>query len=168
MLQNSIAKQNEIFERNINMLEGEMWDTVGLPRPAPPFPERKPPVVIQDKRTQNMIHIDRSVIGAVNTGTINSLEVSMNQISNSDNKLAQALKEFTEAVGKDTVLIETQKREIIEQLSVLSQEIALSKEKRKYSVIKVLMESIRNVAACSKALELLWAGVQKLIEIWPS
>ena len=165
MMQNSFDKQNEAYERTINMLEGQIWDTVGLARPTPPFPERKPPIYVQDKRTQNTIHIDRSVVGAVNTGTIENLEVSMTHINNSNAELAQAIKNFTESIGREPGLNNEQKQEISDQLAVLVREIGLPKEKRRPGVIKALAGAIKSAVDTYGALHGLWQIIQGIIRM---
>ncbi len=161
------SQQNEIYERTINMLEAQMWDTVGLPRQAPPFPERKPPVYIRDERTQNMIKIENSgIIGAVNTGTIQSLNVSLTNINQSNKELASAIKSFTEAVIKEPGLTDEQKKEIIEQISVLGQEIEQPKEKQRKGLLKTLMGGIKNSIQTAVTLDSLWSISERLIRVY--
>jgi len=162
MLQDAVSKQNEGLERAINMLEGHI-DVVGLPRPTPSFPERKPPVVIHQPKIDNSIHIDRSVVGSVNTGTINSLDVSMSNINVSNAPLAMSLKHFAEAVAKEGSLSAEQKQEILDQLSALTQEIEQPKERRRTGVVKTLMSGIKSSIQVAVTLDSLWSLAEHLI-----
>ena len=160
------SQQNEICERQINMLEGHMYDIVGLPRPTLAYPERKAPVVIHQPKIDNSIHIDRSVVGSVNTGTIQNLEVSMSHINSSNPELAQSFKSFKEAVAKEQGLKPEQKEEILEQLSALSQEMELPQEKRRPGIIKSLIGGIKTGVGALVTLDGLWSISERLIRLY--
>ena len=61
----------------INYLSDFIDETVGIPTYAR-MPKPKP-VVDGKKITHNHINVDRSVIGTINTGTINSLNQTLKQ-----------------------------------------------------------------------------------------
>jgi len=113
------------------------------------------PVVHQGPVNVHNVRIDRSVVGAVNTGTVDNLEVSLNDIRiDSDNaELKGMLKEFTEAVLRETNLSTESKNDIMEQLSVIASQMALPKESRLRPVMKGLTTSISAIIAATDLLE---------------
>jgi hypothetical protein len=129
----------------INYLTAQMESMVGLPGCLPRFNIPKPPAVIQQKGsiTLNNINIEKSVIGAINTGNIGQIDVALSNIKNGGNEeLFSVFKEFTEAVLQAKELDDKMKNEIIEQLVVLSSQAALPEEGRKQSIIRMILASI--------------------------
>jgi hypothetical protein len=90
------------------------------------------------------INVDRSVVGAINTGNVKKMEVALNNIhaKNENAELEKALKEFAEAVLSEKSLAVEKKDDIVEQLSVLAAQAALPKESRVTIVMKALVTSI--------------------------
>jgi len=90
------------------------------------------------------INVDRSVVGAINTGNVKRMEVALNSIhvKNENTELEKALKEFTEAVLNEKSLAVEKKDEIVEQLFALATQGAQPKESRLTSVMKLLVTSI--------------------------
>ena len=73
------------------------------------------------------INVDRSVVGAINTGNVKKMEVALNDIKNQNPELEQ-LKEFTEAVLREASLSVEAKNDIVKQLSVLTAQLAMPQE----------------------------------------
>ena len=103
------------LEREHNRLLDEIDLISGIPSTGGRYPERKPPVTMSG--TFNSIRIDRSNVGVVNTGSIQSVQVSLAGIQQAgDAALAMALKEITEAVINSTELQPTQKNDAVQML----------------------------------------------------
>ncbi|OFA15428.1 hypothetical protein A4U49_12945 [Acidithiobacillus ferrivorans] len=62
-------QQLESSERMMNYLSDEMAASVGLPPMGPRFPPRPQPVVVAGAKLHN-IHVNNSVVGTINTGSI--------------------------------------------------------------------------------------------------
>ncbi len=90
------------------------------------------PVVHRGPMTFHTINVSRSVVGAINTGTVRQMEVALNDvhITNENAKLENALKEFAEAVTGEVSLSVNVKNEILEQLAALTEQIAKPAETR--------------------------------------
>ncbi len=155
IMDNQIANQ----ERAINFLMDEMDMTFGIGRIGARFPERKPPIIQAAPVTMNNLNIDRSIIGAVNTGVVNQLEVNMKNISQG----ADEVKKFTEAVLKDKKLGKQQKEEIIQQLSYLVQQLRLPEQNRNISVIKAVGKATMEIINFSASLVALWVPIKGLL-----
>jgi hypothetical protein len=154
IIDNQLANQ----ERAINFLMDEIDMTFGIGRIGARFPERKPSVIQSAPVTMNHINIDKSIIGAVNTGTVNQLEVKMNQVSQGGNEL----KKFTEAVLKEDKLTKEQKEEIIQQLDFVTEQLLKSENQRNSSVVKIVSRNIVNLINFSASLMTLWDPISKL------
>jgi hypothetical protein len=78
------------------------------------------PLIHQGPMNFHSINVDRSVVGAINTGNVEKMEVALNNIhtKNGNAELERALKEFTEAVLRETSLSVHAKDEIVEQSSI--------------------------------------------------
>ena len=106
-----------------------------------------------------------SVIGAINTGEVKRIDVTMDYIKTSgNNELAQALKEFTQAVIDEKEIEIKMKNEIIEQISFITSQAALPKEKQKTSVVKTVLLAIKDTISTISSLMLLWGKLQPLLE----
>lgn len=90
------------------------------------------------------IKVDRSVVGAINTGNVKKMEVALNNIhlTNQSPELEQHLKQFAEEVLAEAALSVDSKNEIVEQLSALAEQVAMPEESRIKGVMKALVMSI--------------------------
>jgi len=148
--------QSEANERMINYLSDQMDYTVGLPLSGPRFPPRKT-IHVGDVSLNN-IRVDNSTIGVLNTGNIESVDVSVTSIEQSgDSQLANAIKELANAVVSSNELQDETKNQLIEILSVVSSEATAPVERQRKGVVKVLIEQFKNALCISAQLTQLWA-----------
>jgi hypothetical protein len=145
-----------------NQLAAEMDWVVGLgpstPRvniPAKPAPQ------------YNMIHSvnveEGSTVGAITTGSAQSIAVAIGNTEKQGNTdLAAALKAFTDALANEPVRDE-QKREMSEQLAILSEELTKSKEARRRAVIGPMLDGLSKAVGVSSGLVSLWEKLHPLL-----
>jgi hypothetical protein len=151
------------LEREHNRLLDEIDMISGIPTTGGRYPERKPPVTMSG--TFNNIRIDRSTIGAVNTGTVQSLQVSLAGIrQGGDEELARALKEMTEGVLKSSELLAAQKDEALELLETLASEAARPKPQRRSTAMRAVVSAFSEIAKTGASLSTLWAQHGSTIE----
>jgi hypothetical protein len=122
------------------------------------------PLVDNRKITYNNIKVDNSVIGAINTGEIKQLDVSIDYLKNKGHEeLAQQIQELTETIlnwqEKDDIL----KGQLLEQLNFLIAEAKLSKEKRKYGIIKSILHGMKDTLALIPTAILIWDKIQPIL-----
>ncbi len=122
------------------------------------------PVVNTGNTTVNQLNIDRSVIGVLNTGTIQNLNATISAIQSVDPNLTNELKKFIEAVSQNTELSQEFRKEVIEQLSFLASQIFAQKEKRNSSVIKTVFSSIGTTLSAVNSLLGLWEKLKPMLE----
>lgn len=160
--QQIINEKNAETERMINYLSDTMDHTIGFSTGSPRFLERKPTVINNTPLTVNSINIDRSVVGNVNTGYIDRLDLSMQSITQSNNNGAEEIKQFTEAILKENNLKREQKEEIVQQLDFLGQQLSVALDKRNTGAIKSVLYGIASLINFSSSLLTLWDPIKNL------
>ena len=139
--------QMENHERWLNYLQDEMAAQVGMPPMGPRFPPRPKPVILGGVRMNN-INVSNSVIGTINTGTIGVIDQSISAlVQTGEPNLAQAVKELSEAILKSGDLTSNQKAELVEGLSVVAEEAAAPKERRRSAVARAILENAAKVTS---------------------
>jgi len=164
--QQAIDLHDDRLARQMNYLTEQMEATVGIPGMLPRHQVKQPsPVVHQGDMTFNNIKVDRSVVGAINTGNIQSIDVAMNNIKASGNEeLAQELSKFTEEVIKERELSEELKNSVLEQVAFLVQECQVPKEKQKKSIIGNVSASVGKIVSAVESLSKLWEKIEDLFK----
>lgn len=161
-----INSQQRSMERMINFLMDEMDMAVGFGVRGPRFPEPAPPVVQQ--QPTNVLHnvsIDRSVVGAVNSGTIQSLNQNMSNVSNSVNEdVAKIIKLVVEKILALNELKEKKRQEFIEKVDFLTEQIATSAPKRKLSMVKETLDWISRLFTTYEASGKIWLLAQAVFK----
>ena len=141
----------------------DMFNVVsGIPVPTPRYPVPSPPVFqrIEQNAPVSLFKIDRSVVGSVNTGTIESLEVSIRDVQQGGNEqLAKQLEEFTQAVLDEKSLTDEARGELLDQLEVVSA-AARDPAAAKKSVIRPILSAIALGAGTVEKLAAAWAKVE--------
>jgi hypothetical protein len=158
--------QQRGLERMINFLIDEMEMTSGVNLGGPRFPEPPSPV-IQNSPT-NVTHnitIDRSVVGAVNSGTIQNLNQSMNNISNNLNdNYAKIIKLVVEKILALNSINMDQKQEFTEKVAFLTEQLAVPEANRKRTLIKDTLDWISRILAGNEAAIKVWLLAKTLFD----
>lgn len=138
-------QQTENNERIINYFSDQISASVGMPPMGPRFPQRPQPVVIAGAKLHN-IHVNNSIVGTINTGSIGTVDQSISAlIQSGEPVLADAIKALSEAILQSGDLTRNQKNELVESLSVISKEAATPKEARQNTVALSLLEKAMKV-----------------------
>jgi hypothetical protein len=142
-IQQAFQIRDNAIKQEMNFLLDQADALTGLYGVMPRY-KIQTPVIHQGPMNFHSIKVDRSVVGAVNTGTVQKMEVALNNIhaKNQNLELEQSLKEFTEAVLREAKLSVEVKNDIVEQLSVLAAQVAMPEESRIKIVMKALVTSI--------------------------
>lgn len=159
-------KQEEIRQRELIILmqqeqaiESEMYRMVGLMPPPPKydFTHLQPPI----NYTLHNIKVSDSVIGSVNSGDVEKIDVAMTTIQRSGNtEVADALKSLTEAVLENTQISSTLKNELIQNIGFLSQQVSVPALRRNQGVLKSVFTGIKNSIGTISSLVDLWNKVE--------
>jgi hypothetical protein len=113
----------------------------------------------------NNISVNQSTIGALNTGTISSIDVAIGLIRDKgENDLAIMVKKLTEEVIKNAELSNQVKNEINEQLEFLVAQALMETKHRRMGPIKSIFSGIRNYVAPIASLLAIWNNLEPLIK----
>lgn len=144
----------ENCERGMDYAMQEMDWMMGSRLNPPRYPERK--IINLGSVVLHNIKIDNSTIGAINTGTIGTLDVAITSVKQSNKEAAEALTKLSEAVLKNPTQPEANKTEILEILSLLASELTMNKEQRRPSMVKTMLARIKELLSISQDLTTLW------------
>jgi hypothetical protein len=149
----------------INYLTGQMESQVGMYGMFPRYQVTSPVIHKGDIKLNN-INVSNSIVGAINTGVVQSIDVSLSVIKNQgEPEVVDAIKSLTEQLIKSNDINETQKNDILEQLSFVSDQLAKPKESRKWSLIKPVFTTIGSALSGFSNLLSAWEKLRSLIGI---
>jgi hypothetical protein len=112
----------------------------------------------------NNIKIDNSVVGAINTGNVKSIDVSLTNLHNAGRDDASAaLKSLTEAILGEASMDITLKNEMVEQVAFLSEEATRRPEDRKPGMIKTALGAISQGAGTVVSVSQAWQAAEPII-----
>jgi len=162
-IQQAMQIQKNALTEQINYLADQMEAVSGIYGILPRY-KTPSPIIHKGPMNFHNIKIDRSVVGAVNTGTVEKMEVALNNIhaQNQNPELEQRLKDFTEAVLREAKLSAQVKNDVVEQLSVLASQAALPQESRVLIVMKALVTSIAANIASTELIQH-WDKIKTLL-----
>jgi hypothetical protein len=133
--------KQETSMRYVNFLRDDIEATIGVRGVLARFelPAESP--------VTNHIHIESSNIGVVNSGVIHHIDSAIGQLQSSgDGQLAVAFKQVTQAIVDAPDVDKEKKAEILEQLSLLSEEAAKPKGQRRLVLMKGILENVKLAA----------------------
>jgi hypothetical protein len=158
-------RQNEIASNMamINYLGNHMeYSVFGG---TPPRLEIPQPSVNVGPATFHNIHVDHSVIGAINTGEVQKLDVALSNIRNGgDEELHGVLTRLTEAIVNDMSFQTSAKNEALEHLSFLAEQAKLPKDNRKSATARIVFAGLERLLSVSANLAQLLSVAQPHLE----
>jgi len=136
----------------INFLIDQMDSRVGLPGFSPKIAMPQP-IVHAGDMTLNNISIRDSVVGAVNTGEIERLDLAMTNVRAAGNsELANTLKELTQAILDAEDVTEAQRKEMLEAMSYLATQAVLPDSERQKSFGARAIRTLKELLGVSGSL----------------
>jgi hypothetical protein len=161
--ENAVLRQQEEMERQINYLSDEMDALVGLSPTSPRYPARRPIVHVEGV-TLNNIKVSGSQIGVLNTGSIETVDATVNVLrAEGQAELAAALTRLTEEVIKANTIHDNQKNQVIELLGALSEEAAAPAVKRRLSVVKAMLGDLADALGGVAEIAVAWEAAKELL-----
>jgi hypothetical protein len=104
------------------------------------------------------INIEQSIVGAVNTGTIDRLSVSMDRIRQAGSlEAAEAIRDLSAAIAKSKDLSAEQRKESTERLYFIAQQAAMPEVERHASIVKLTFAALAATLSTTADLSTLWA-----------
>ena len=140
---------------------------VRLPGLLPRYPARRPAPVVQQTGPINFQHIrvEKSTIGAINTGTIQQLDVAIGQAEGAGaGALAGAVKTLAEAFMQSKELDDARKNEALEQLTLLTEQVRLPAQQRKPGLIRAALGALKDTATTAAGLLSVWEKAKPYLD----
>ncbi len=89
------------------------------------------------------IRVDRSTVGTINTGAVQTLDSAVTVLKNQgDQEASRAIRELTQAVVDRKEIDEQTRKDVIDLLSAIATQAASPKEQQKPAVVKPLIERV--------------------------
>ena len=156
-----VAQQVELARQHNRIVE-EMEVTSGVPRGTLGRYSMPQPVV--HTGNVNNIRVDRSVVGAINTGTVQRLDVALKYIHNAGgHELATQLLGLTKAVVGSSDLTAQLKVEAVEHLSYLATQAALPVQQQERSVVRLVLNALGPMLSTAADIATLWGPVSGML-----
>jgi hypothetical protein len=152
MFVNTVAKQDAMLADQIEELEAHIQMVTGIPLPR----RQRPSSIIHKGNIMNHVKIDNSTIGILNTGTVKNINATISYFQHGDPQHAQELKAFAEAVDQSQDLAQQNKKEVLDQLAYVTEEIRKRPEERNTSVAKAALKGIGDIVRTASSLLTLW------------
>ncbi len=157
--QTLLAQQRELA-RSYNRLMSEAEAITGLYGVMPRY-EIEEPVIRQGSATFNNFQIDRSVIGAVNTGRAHKIDVSLSKINTPGNaELHDTLASFTQSLVDSNEVNNEMKNAVLDLLEAITSEAAKPKEQRNHTLLNTILPKIPTLISTATSLVTLWDKIQ--------
>jgi hypothetical protein len=153
------AKLEQNF-RFMNYL-GELMDSsIGMPGFSPRIQLPAPPVIRSGDMNFQNVTVNDSVVGAVNNGEIDKLDVAISKVRQGGNaKLAGLVQKMTQAIVDSQDLTPAQKAEALELLGFLGEQAAKPRAQRQRLLAKAAADGLERILGFSAALATIWSTV---------
>jgi hypothetical protein len=150
---------NQIVEETAGRLRGKIANDVETLR-------LEARLGIHNASREMTINISNSTIAALNLGTVmGDLTASVQNLNNhGQQELARLIQSIAESLVASTELQQIQRKELLEHLSVVSTEVALSPENRKMGPLKSSVTLLREGLAGVAQLSALWSSVEHILK----
>jgi hypothetical protein len=157
--QTVLAQQRELA-RGLNFALSEMESVTGMHGVMPRY-EIEQPVIRQGPTTFNNFKIDRSVVGAINTGRAHKMDVSLSNINTPESaELHDALASFTQSVMNSDEVTNNTKNAVLDLLEAITSEAAKPKEQRNQTLLTTILPKIPTLVSTATSLVALWDKIQ--------
>jgi hypothetical protein len=134
---------------------------------GPPTPRIQVPAMPNGPFVLNNIKVDRSVVGSINTGNVESIDVSITQLKNAGgDQVSDALTRLTEAIVNDQGIVKPVKDQLLDQVAFLSEQAVAGAKDRRPGMIKAAFGALNGAAPAITALAAVWASAQPLLKTY--
>jgi len=148
----------------MNLALDEMAHVSGLPR-SMAGPRMQVPEIPQGPPIFNNIKVENSSVGAINTGTVQAIDVTLTYLhSGGNDKARDALKALIEAILSASALSADQKNELVDQVAYLAEQAAAPVRDRKPGVIKSTIVAVRSCAQGVADIASAWQSAESVLK----
>lgn len=147
-------------------MENSVYASFGLPPRRHIIPPRQVVHAPQTTINDHSVKIDRSTIGVLNTGAIDTLNASVTLIGQTNPEHAEQINTLVETISRNQELDQEAKKETIEQISYLLGQISVPTQDRNSSVLKSIFASIGITLSTSADLLTLWDSLKPILKTY--
>jgi hypothetical protein len=165
ILQDSVYKQQVMNVAMMNLAMDEMDAAVGFPGSSPRIELPQTSTIIHggDMNIHN-INVTDSVVGAINTGNVKTIDVSIDHLKQSNNEdVAEALRQMTEAILGEPSLNDSGKNEMIDQITYLATQAQIGEQDRQKGTIKAVFGNLKEAVGAFHTLNDVWGLVKPVL-----
>ena len=148
-----------------NQALDRMDSIVGLPVTGGRMHIPTPTTINAGQTIYNNIRVDNSVVGAINTGNIEKLDVMMSVMRDANNQeLADALQQLTQAILDTPDLQPNDKDFALEWLSFLSNQALMQETERQPAIGKTAIAALERILSNTGSVASIWSAVKPFLE----
>jgi hypothetical protein len=115
----------------------------------------------------NNIKVDNSVVGSINTGNVQSIDVSVTVLREAGNdKISNALKALAEVIANNHDITAPDKDSMLDQVAYLSEQAVAAAKDRRPGIIQAAVASITQGAAAVTDIARAWAAAAPLLKTY--
>jgi len=121
-------------------------------------------VVQRQPITFNNIRVDQSVVGAINTGQAQAIDVALSYVKQTgDPALSELLQEFAQAVLDSRELDQAIRKAIVEQLFFLISQVLAKSEQKRPAIVSAVLKSVKEALSAFSGLVILWEKLEPVL-----
>ena len=129
------------------------------------LPIPKPTTINAGQTTYNNIHVDNSVVGAINTGNIKKLDILLSAMrSNNNQELAHVLEALTHVILDTPDLRLSDKDSALEWLSFLSNQSLTQETERQSTIGKTAISTLEKILSNTGSIASIWSAAKPLLD----
>lgn len=112
----------------------------------------------------NNIKVDNSVVGAINTGNVQAIDVSITYLKEAGNdRISAALKALAEAIANAAAMPAPEKNQLLDQVAFLSEQAVLAAKDRRPGMIQAAFAAVTQGAGAVVAVSSAWQVAEPLL-----
>ena len=113
----------------------------------------------------NNIKVDNSVVGTINTGNVEAIDVNITCLRNAgSDSVSNALRQITEAVANDATIARGTKDQLLDQVAFLSEQAVASAKDRRPGMISAAFTGITQASTAVSGIAAAWNSVKPLLQ----
>jgi hypothetical protein len=117
--------------------------------------------------TLNNIRVERSTVGAINTGEVAKIDVSITVLQQAGNKdISEALKSLTQAIIDASDMPKDSKSQTLDQVAYLSEQATAASKDRKPGMIRAAFSAITQTATTVSAVATAWSVAEPILRAY--
>lgn len=151
------------FQQNAAMMNMALAEMDALTSFGPGYRVQMPQIP-NGAITSTSITVSGGAVGSINTGTVNSIVVTMKGLGEAGHReLEKALRTLTEAVIHSQGTDDAQKNAILEQVEYVAQQAAAKPEERKSGMLRTVVSGLGSSLGAVADLATVWEQVGPVI-----